>query len=143
MSQDTIETTDVINPWLYQRLAGDSLLNGMTTTIAEGIVLGQTTGTWVVFMLESARDITTHDGVIIDVDAIYLVKAVARAASYDAVRPAAKRVHALLHRARATTASGSLTCTRESIVQYPELDDGVQYRHLGGRYRFRADALGV
>lgn len=140
-----IETVEVADTWIYATLSGDAALAALvgdriSGTLAES--LPQTP--YVTFLLTSSRDVTTFDGTVIAADCIYEVKAVGQGASWYDVTPIAKRVHELIHLGRdtATTASGSLTSVRERVIQYAEVDEGVQYRHLGGLYRIRASSAG-
>jgi hypothetical protein len=70
------------------------------------------------------------------------VKAVAQTATWNDVESIAERIDTLLQQPHTviTRARGSLTCIRESIISYPEVNDGVQYRHLGAIWRIRASA---
>lgn len=142
-----IETVALIEPWIYSVLAGDATLLGLVNDGAASIS-GTASPTplptpFVSFSFDSGLDVLTGAGADrIALNALYLVKAVAATGSWDDVAPVAARVDALLHRPYQvmTVAGGSLSCSREKIVQYPEVNEGVQYRHLGGLYRIRASA---
>jgi hypothetical protein len=60
--------------------------------------------------------------------------------SYGPAVPVYERVHQLLEgRLNADTPLGQvLTCSRVSGIIYPERDNGVEYRHLGGTYTTEA-----
>lgn len=144
MSQG-VETLEVVEPWLYGVLSGDAELVGMVgaDNIVGTLSVGEVPGRYVVFSHSSNRDILGTGAVRTEVDCIYAVKAVALGASWDPVLPIAKRLDALLstaNRGTVTTAAGALTCTRESTVQYPEVVEGAQYRHLGALWRIRANS---
>lgn len=70
----------------------------------------------------------------------YVVKVVARAATVAGdAEAAANRIDALLDLARWQAAAGTIVaCTLEGEVAYPETVGGVEYEHLGGRYRLLA-----
>lgn len=142
-----VETIDVVEPWLYATLTGDATLTGLVGQAIIGTLSGDAVAPpYVVFSHVSSRDVLGTGGVRTQVDCLYTVKAVARAASWDAVRPIAARVGVLLGGAdptvvrTVTTANGDLTCVREGIVQYPEVTEGAQYRHLGATWRIRANS---
>ena len=60
--------------------------------------------------------------------------------SYGPLVPVYQRAHELLEgRANRQTPQGLvLTCSRVSGIIYPERDQGVEYRHLGGTYATEA-----
>lgn len=137
-----IETVTVIDSWLYSKLSTDSALSELVGDRLIGTLAGGNVVTpYVVWFLSSARDISTVPTIRVQVDALYTVKAVGEGSSWDEVQAVASRVDALLHGANDTTATGSVACVRESIVQYAEVDSGTQYRHLGGIFRVRANSL--
>jgi hypothetical protein len=141
-----IETIDIVETWLWGTLSGDGTLTGMigADNIAGTLAPEALDPPYVAWLCQSEVDITGNAGQIISADALYEVKTVAQTSSWDDVRPVARRVHELLHRPGevVTTDLGSLSCVRERIIQYPEVDGGVQYRHLGGIYRIRASLNG-
>lgn len=62
------------------------------------------------------------------------VKAIDQSRSYDALAPVARAIFtALVARVGDDVSEGGtiLTATRTGTVQYPELAEGVEYRHLG------------
>ena len=137
------ELTTLVEPWLFARLDGDAPLRAIIgEQLHNSMALGKQSGVYVLYNFEGSRDITNHAGEVLDTVSTYLVKAVAAANSYDAVAPAAERILELLHRPRETftVAGGSLTSLRETAVKFPELVDGVAYRHLGWRFRIHAAA---
>jgi hypothetical protein len=140
-----IETTGIIDPWLWATLSEDATLIGLIGDLDH---LSGTLSTaplplpYVTFMCQSSRDVGGVGGIRISTDNLYIVKAVAQGGTWDDVNQIAGRIDSLIHRPSSvmTEGSGSLTCVRESIVQYPEVTEGLQYRHLGGIYRIRASA---
>lgn len=138
-----IETTGIIDPWLYATLSGDPALAGLVSGRISGTLSVDTLAVpYVTFLMQSSRDIAGVGGTRISTDNLYAVKAVAQTGTWDDVNAIAQRIDALLHRPSAvmTQGSGSLSCIREQIIQYPEVEEGLQYRHLGGIYRIRASA---
>jgi hypothetical protein len=97
---------------------------------------------FVIVSLLDHRDVPTFEGRAIE-DGLYLVKAVARATSADAVQAAAAAIDARLEDGDLTIDGFVLmTMYREAVIDYLETvnDDpaGVQYAHRGGRYRIQA-----
>lgn len=141
---EIIETVEIADTWLYNTLSTDGPLAALVGDRISGTLSGNVLPTpYVTFLCESSVDVTGNAGARISTDNLYAVKAVAQTASWDDVLPIAKRLSTLLHRpgqVMQVTGKGSLTCTRERMIQYPEVDEGVQYRHLGAIYRIRASA---
>jgi hypothetical protein len=141
-----IETVELIEPWLYSTLSGDSTLSGLvggriTSTLnplSEGVQVP-----FVYFGFASQRDIPNASGFSLDTESYYNVKGVALGNTYTGtLLSIAKRIHVLINGKTPTfSPSGSLTCVREQILQYPEVPAGVEYRHLGGLYRIRCSAV--
>lgn len=139
----TIETVEIADTWLYATLSGDSALAVLVGDRISGTLSGEPLATpYVTFLCQSTLDVNGVGGARISTDNLYAVKAVAQASSWDDVVPIANRISALLHRPNqvVTTAAGSLTSVRQNLIQYPEVDEGVQYRHLGAVFRIRASA---
>lgn len=133
-----IEVVDIVDPWIFSTLKNDAAITAQVgSRISNGAALGPTATPYITFDMTSARDVTTHDGVIVHVDCIYQIKVIGQGGSYSPILTAAKRMHELLHVGSVTTPKGALSCLRERTVRYVELDDNVQYRHLGGYYRIR------
>lgn len=139
-----IETTEIVEPWLYSTLSADATLAGLVGDRIFGTLSTDTPQTpYVIFILLSPRDVVGVGGTRISTDNLYVVKGVAQTNSWDVLTPIAKRIDQLIHRPGSTMlgdAGGSLTCTREMTHQMPEIADGLPYRHLGGVYRIRASA---
>lgn len=134
-----IETLDIIEPWLIDRLKNDSALNAL--------VGGKIANDQSVITLEppylflghiSTRDILGIGTVRIDTDNLYGIRAVTRSGSFVSGRGIMRVVDGLLHGQIVTTSNGSLTCVRDAPFHYPETRDGVQFMHVGANYRFRA-----
>lgn len=137
-----IETVDVIEAWLYDTLSSDAALTALVGDRVVGTLApGDVPTPYVVFFLSSASDVSAVPTIRIQVDAIYTVKAVGDGAAWGQVRDIAARVDELLHGVNTTTSNGQVSCVRQSIVQYAEVNQGTQYRHLGGLFRVRANFL--
>lgn len=143
MSVVGVETVGLIDPWLWEVLSTDPEL---AASDAGGRVIGtQAPGKialpYILWIPDpSPRQIRGVGTTAISVEAIYTVKVVGQGSSWSQVTPIYQRVHALIDGVLATRAEGSLSCVRDLLISYPEMVEGVQYRHLGGSYRIRASA---
>jgi hypothetical protein len=138
-----VETVDLVETWLYNVLQGDATLGLLVEDRVVGtlVPLGTLKLPYVLFTFSGSRDVTSVDGTIIDTINMYTVKAVTASSSWTGARLIARRMHELIQGKSVTlTPTGSLTCVRDRIVQYPEEVAGQQYRHLGGIYRICASA---
>lgn len=138
-----IETVQIADSWLASVLRQDPVLADLVGVRVVGTLSpGPLSGPYAAFGLSSSIDIVGVGGVRISTDNLYIAKAVAQTSSWDDVTTVASRIDYLLHREGESIShgGGSLTCTRERIVQQVEVDAGLQYMHLGGFYRIRASA---
>ena len=138
------ETVDIIDPWLWSTLSNDATLLGMIggqASIISTLAKAGVPAPYVVFFMSSTRDILGVGGVRIQIDALYTVKVVGEGATWENVKPIARRLDVLLGEKDVTTVNGSLSCRRESLIQYAEVDSATQFRHLGALWRLRANTL--
>lgn len=135
-----VETAELIEPWIYSTLAGDSALADLVGDHIYGpIVPDEIDVPYVTFQLISLLDVNTAaGGYRIMVDALYQVKVVAETTSQDDIAPIAARVDTLLNVRNADTGTGFVTCIREGIISTAEVVDGQPFLHLGGRYGVQA-----
>jgi hypothetical protein len=142
MSSGAAETVDLVEPWIYSSLTNDEQLLELVglDSISGTLSVGDLAPPYVTFMNQSSRDVTGNAGLIISTNNLYMIKAVARTGSWDDVKPIAARIFALFHRPNTEidVPGGSLTSHRENIINYAEITEGVQYRHLGAVFRIRA-----
>lgn len=97
---------------------------------------------YVLIAYQGGGDVTILGYQRIMVRGIWSVKLVAQASSYAAavgsttMRAVAQRIDALLHGSEGSNADGQIaSCVRTEAIRYPEVDSGVEYRHVGGRFR--------
>jgi len=137
----SIETVELVEPWLYGVLNGDSTLNALVSghientigTLADSLALPK-----IVFQCISPRDVQNAQGLTIDTSNLYDITAVGLCDSWTPLIPIASRVHQLIQGIAYTfPGGGSLTCVRDMVIQRPEIVEGATYRHLGGMYRIR------
>lgn len=134
----------VIRRALYGRLSGDTTLNGLLATPPTGysksiyhdqapdaaafpfVVFGKNSGV--------PTDAFAKPGAL-ETD-VWLVKAVDRSTSADTADAIAARIQVLLNDATLSVSGKThLYLRRQSDVEYPEVADGVLYRHAGALYR--------
>lgn len=129
---------------LYGRLAGDTTLNNLLGTPASGYskaIYHQQAPQgaafpFVVFSKSSGQPTEAFgDPDAMDTD-VWLIKAVDRNTSADAAEAAAERVKVLLNDATLSISGATLLyLRRQSDVEYAEVNEGVQYAHVGSLYR--------
>ncbi len=141
--------TDILTAetWLFSKLIGDATLTALLGgSVAPRIYVDTApqTGTETVYpillMIAAApgRPVTGVGATIILFDELWMVKGVAKGSSYAALGPIVNRVDVILHRSSGVTTSGIVVaCTEENLVHYPEVYNGVEYKHLGRYYRIR------
>lgn len=143
---DILESTDIIDPWLYSTLSGDSVLNtAVGGRFINTLSPGKVVTPYITWTASDTRSIRGIGGVLLDTDSLYDIKAVTNEPGFTQASVLAARIRALLETINrsvtiTTPFSASLTCLWESEIRYPEVTEGVQYRHLGATYRVRASA---
>ena len=135
MADETTRT----DQWIYETLTGDSAL---TAIVGDRVHVDQApAGTGfplVVFSLEYARDVVTHNHTRVMVDGIYRIRVNKDSESYDdEMQAAADRIDALFDRSDGGTAGGAsiFTSVREEPYRRSLVDEGNQYKALGGLFR--------
>ncbi len=134
-----IEPVEIIDPWLWKTLSTDPVIVSLVAQrISNGAALGPSQTPFITWEMNSSVDRTNASGQTIFSNSLFVVKAVGQGGSYRPVLPIAKRINELLADKNVTTENGTLQCRRDRVIRYVELDDNVQYRHLGGIYRIYA-----
>jgi len=130
--------------WLYSRLSGDGVLASLVGSRIFGQIAPRDAEyPLVVFQFQGGHDVGGVNATRIMTQEVYLVKAAAKSSSFDTLKPIAARCDELLHGARGATTDGViLACVREQPIKLVEIEDGVQYRILGGIYRIYCGAGG-
>src|SRR5690349_11900695 len=129
-----IETVGMIEPWIYDRLSTDTQI---LSRVGVDSISGTLSATplvppYVTFLMNSNQDLVTGaGGDRISVETLYVIKAVAASGSWDDVLALATRIDQLFHLPNTvvTLSGGSLSSIRDRVIEYPEVDEGVQYRH--------------
>lgn len=145
---DILESTDLIDPWLYSTLSTDSTITSLVNgRISNTLSQDELDTPYITFMSSAARAVRGVGGTLLDVDAQYQIKAVSQSGSFDQASSIAARIRALLDRKNVTTTSpltpvpATIACWWELEIRYPELHEGYWYLHLGAQYRIRATVL--
>ena len=129
---------------LYGKLAADTTLNNLLATPPAGYSKSiyhmaapdQAAYPFVVFNRQSGVPTEAFQRpAAYDTD-VWLIKAVDRATSADTAEAIAARLNTLLNDTTLSISGASLMyLRRQSDVEYPEIEDGVQYVHSGALYR--------
>lgn len=137
-----IEPVEIIDPWLYSTLKNDTqIAAAVGTRISNGGALGATATPFITWDMNSSIDKTSADGTTIWNESLFEVKVVGQGGSFSPIAPIASRINDLLQGVNATTAKGVIACRRDRVIRYVEVDDNVQYRHLGAIWRIIAHSL--
>lgn len=124
-------------------LAGIRVYEGFAPEPPDGL---ETVWPVVIFSHEYSPDVIGVGNVRVMVDGTWIIKAVAQTDSYDGTlaRVAAAIDTALVTPAgtvAATVEDGAvLNCRRVETFRMTEVEGGLQWRHLGGRYRIVVQA---
>jgi hypothetical protein len=129
---------------IYGKLAGDTTLNNLLGTPASGYsksiyyqqVPQDANFPFVVFQKQAGTP-TEAFGVPSALETeVWLVKGIDRGATSDTAEAIQARIAALLNDASLSISGSTLLyLRRQSDVEYPEVDDGVQYHHAGSSFR--------
>lgn len=137
-----MENTDIIEPWIYTRLATDPVIKAAVgDRISSTLAPAGLATPYITFIMASTRDRTTYDGTRIWVDSLYDIKVVVQGASWGPGKAAAARIDDLFGRVTTGTENGDVECTRERSILYAELAQAIQFRHMGAQFRVRAYSL--
>ena len=142
---EILESTDIIDPWLYSTFSGDSTLAAVIGTRIINTLSAQKFATpYVAWDVASTRSIRGVGGTLLDTDSLVNIKAVTNESGFGQAAAIAARIRALIDKVAVTITlpfPASLTCYWDTEIRYAEPVEGVEYRHLGGAYRIRAIAL--
>lgn len=133
----------VIDLWVDSQLRGNAdLVAHVGSRIYNSYAPAEAPSPVVVFQHQSMRDVRGVGSARIMVDTLYVVKAIAQGADYEALRPLARGIDVALTKPNGGAVSGGLviTAVREEPFALIDIDDGRQFRHLGGIFRVYAQA---
>lgn len=142
---------DLIDRWVDGRLKANTDFNTINAGLAGRVFnMFAPTGTTYPFIIYQAqsppRDVRGVGTARVMVDSLYIVKAVAQASTFNALSAIAAEIDQVMTVATGeniTTPAGNgllLASVRDDQFSLVELEQGKQYRHLGGLYRIHAQA---
>lgn len=149
MSTPTFQGSEqaMVDKWIKDRLSAHLPFNvispGLTTRIFSDYAPADALYPFIIFQVASpARDVRGVGVVRVMVDTIYIVKAVAQVASYDPLAPVAKEIDVAMTSPNVSTVGDGfvLSSMREEQFSMVEVEDGKQYRHLGGSFKIQAQS---
>ncbi len=129
---------------IYGKLAGDSTLTNLLATAAQGHTKAiyhdpapqGAAYPFVVFFKSSGMPTEAFGAPSALETDVWTVKAVDRSTTADTAEAIAARIKALLNDATLSIAGATcLYLRRQSDVEFPDVVDGVAYRHAGATYR--------
>jgi Protein of unknown function (DUF3168) len=133
---------------LYGRMAGDTTLNALLGTPAPGFAKAiyhqqapdEAHFPFVIFQKQSGTPTEAFtDPSALETD-VWMVKGVDRNTTTDTAEAIALRIQTLLNDAPLSISGNTLLyLRRQSDVEYPELMEGVAYKHCGALYRLVTD----
>lgn len=134
-----------VQEWIVATLTNDTTLAtlaGSPEILEDRVWDGEYRGAedlapwWISFTVQDPIDVKTVGMIQVMSTVRFTAKVVARGRSYAPALPVYQRVHELLEaRLNVPTSDGYLlTSSRVSGFQFPEEDQGMQYRHLGGTF---------
>lgn len=128
--------TPRIEMWLHSLLAGDATLAALVGSRVYGYLAPPgAVSPWVVFNYQSGNDVRGVGPTRIMVSTLYQVKGVGQVDGFGPLKPIADRIDALMQGASGVVVDGQvLLCVRQNPVAYVEVNEGRQFRHLGGLY---------
>lgn len=130
--------------WLYGKLTSPAL-SGVVGVYEDAAPEGATTAAnvWVEFQtLAPGMDIAEVGAQRIWTEYAFLVRAITRGRSTVALKSIAYDIDTRLHRADGTTTDGQvISCVRSQEEQDHWLEQGVEYRALGGVYNLIVQSI--
>lgn len=128
----------VVDGWLYARLSGDAELSTLVGgRIFSALAPPDTPVPFVVYSSQTWRDVRgVGPRARILSESVYQVKAIGEGRSFGPLRRIAERIDELLDGAAGPADGGEVAgVAREEQLAFVEVDEGTEYRHLGGLYR--------
>ena len=136
----------LIDKWLYDTLSTNATIitdtvihQGSTFHIYEGVApasLNQ--ARWVVWQMQSARDIRAVGGIRMLVECVYIVKVITTGSGYS-VKPLVDAIDTAMDRKQIVTGYVRIEeCIRDGPFRLNETRGDITYRQRGGVYRIRA-----
>lgn len=136
----------LVDKWVEAQLAAEAVaLNFIATDLSNKVFLEfapeGTAYPFIIYQCQSPpRDVRGVGVTRVFVDTLYVVKAVAQTNSYDTLAPIARVIdRAMTSQVGAPVSDGAVfSSIREEGFNLIEVDQGTQFRHLGGTYKIQA-----
>lgn len=126
----------IVYNWIYSVLSGDATITNVVGTRIYDSVSPNLVYPYIIYNWQGGTDVTEISAIRIMMNGLFQVKVVDKSTSFNTISPVATRIDQLLHRASTTTSNGIiLGSKRELPISLVELNNAIQYRHLGGIYR--------
>lgn len=126
-----------VERWLYSRLNAVHASTG-GRVYADLIPQGEALPA-ILFQRQAGTDRPVFSGDRI-AEFTYVVRVVGETESTQELEAAASAIDTALEQVTGSEGGLTIGCVREAPFSLTETSDGVQYRHLGGSYRIRAQA---
>jgi hypothetical protein len=126
----------IVYHWIYSVLSGDTTITNVVGTRIYDSVSPNVIYPYIIYNWQGGTDVTEISAIRIMMNGLFQVKVVDKNTSFNTISPVATRIDQLLHRASTTTVNGIILCSkREFPLSLVEINNDIQYRHLGGIYR--------
>lgn len=136
-------TLDGVYNWTFLNLDGDAVLKShLPAGVHRGSVPQALNGPALVMELYTGTVHSVLNGITLYEELVLTIKAIGQKSDWNAMVAGFNRAHALLHRASGTGRGdvAILFCQYITPVQYPEVQYGISFENLGGRFRYTAQA---
>ena len=137
----TFETA-VVSAWLYETLSGDTgLVAAAPGGIWQDVAPPDITSPIVVFTLYDNHDVHAVGAIRIMNNSGWLIKGISPGWGVEDSKALAAEIDDLLQAKSGAPADGKgviVSCVRERIVDYTEMDGPNIWRHVGGVYSIQA-----
>jgi hypothetical protein len=133
----------ITDAWVASRLASiPALVALVSTRIYNTWAPPDIAYPFVIYQQQTLRDVIGVGSERIMVDNLYVVKGIAQGPDFSQLAPVAAQIDVALHVPPGGAVMGGyvMASVREEPFALTEVDDGVQYRHMGGVYRIHAQA---
>lgn len=132
------ETTRA-DQWIWETIQGSvGLLDVVDDRVYADVAPGGTVWPAVVYQYQGGGDILTQETSRVLHSGVWLIRIIQPTRSYLEMQPAADLLDTLFHSTAGTAGDGVVySSVREAPYRLLEVDDGVEFRHLGGLYRLQ------
>lgn len=133
----------IVDTWVMDTLLANTALGAMVNgNIFNFFAPPQTLFPYIVFQQQSMRDVRGVGPARIMVDTLYVVRGVGQGSDFATLAAVAREIDLSLSTpvGGAVLGGAVFNSVREEPFTLVEVEDGKQFRHLGGSYRIHAQA---